>query len=229
VRHIAVWRGEVRASPPYVAASAASKQEVSPMNRPNRRSSRTIVLVGAAGVLSAFAVAYPAWAEDRAHQAVMPEVAASPVAGAVAAAEAQAQAEAQAAAEAAAARQTQLDAVVSLAYGQVGDAYVYGASGPNAFDCSGLTMWVYQQALGVSLPHNTHAQWNAVDSWYAGEREPQPGDLVFFFANGADHVGIYVGDGMMVHAANPRTGVAVDPVNSGYWGNHLTGYGRVVH
>ena len=199
------------------------------MNRRNRRSSRPIVLVGAAGVLAAFAVAAPAWAADRAQPAAMPEVSASPVAGAVADAEAQALAQAQAAAEAAAARQSQLDAVVNLAYAQVGDAYVYGAAGPDAFDCSGLTMWVYQQALGISLPHNTHAQWNAVDSWYAGEREPQPGDLVFFFANGADHVGIYLGDGMMVHAANPGTGVTVDPVNSGYWANHLTGYGRVVH
>ena len=199
------------------------------MNRLNRRGNRTVVLVGAAGVLAALAVATPAVAGDRAKSAAMPEVSASPVAGAVADAEAQAQAEAQAAAEAAAARQSQLDAVVNLAYAQVGDAYVYGATGPDAFDCSGFTMWVYQQALGVSLPHNTHAQWNAVDSWYAGEREPQPGDLVFFFANGADHVGIYVGDGMMVHAANPRTGVTVDPVNSGYWANHLTGYGRVVH
>ena len=205
------------------------------MNRRDRRSSRPIMLVGAAGVLAAFAVAAPALAQDWVQPAAMPEVSASPVAGAVAEAEAQAQAAAQAAAEAeaqaaaeAAARQSQLDAVVDLAYAQVGDAYVYGAAGPDAFDCSGFTMWVYQQALGVSLPHNTHAQWNAADSWYAGEREPQPGDLVFFFANGADHVGIYVGDGMMVHAANPRTGVTVDPVNSGYWANHLTGYGRVV-
>jgi cell wall-associated NlpC family hydrolase len=203
------------------------------MNRLDRGSNRNIVLMGTAGVLAAFAVAAPALAGDWAQPAAMPEVSASPVAGAVADAEAQAQAEAQAAAEAAAAaaaaKQSQLDAVVDLAYAQVGDAYVYGAAGPDAFDCSGFTMWVYQQALGVSLPHHTHAQWNAVDSWYAGEREPQPGDLVFFFANGADHVGIYVGDGMMVHAANPGTGVTVDPVNSGYWANHLTGYCRVVH
>jgi cell wall-associated NlpC family hydrolase len=205
------------------------------MNRRDRRSSRPVMLVGAAGVLAAFAAAAPALAADWTQPAAMPAVGASPVAGAVADAEAQAQAKAQAAAEAAAAaaqaaaaRQSRLDAVVDLAYAQVGDAYVYGAAGPDAFDCSGFTMWVYQQALGVSLPHNTHAQFNAVDSWYAGEREPQPGDLVFFF-NGADHVGIYVGDGMMVHAANPGAGVTVDPVNSGYWANHLTGYGRVVH
>jgi len=196
---------------------------------------RRITLAGVAGVLAVGmgAVVYPAWAEERAQQAVMLEVSTSTVLSAVAAAEAQAAAEAaHAAAEAAHAAQVQaqINAVVDLAYAQVGDAYAMGATGPDVFDCSGLTMWVYNEALGVSLPHNTHAQWNAIeDTWYVGEKEPQPGDLVFFFNNGADHVGIYVGDGMMVHAANPGTGVTVDSIYDGYWGSKLTGMGRIVH
>ena len=200
------------------------------------RRTRRIALAGGAGVLTlGLALSfYPALAADQ-QQATMHTTEASAVSGAVVAAEARAVAEAQAAAEAAAAAaaaeaeaQSRGNAVVDLAYAQVGDAYVMGGSGPNAFDCSGFTMWVYQEALGVSLPHNTHAQWNAIDNtWYAGEKEPLPGDLVFFFNNGADHVGIYVGDGMMVHAANPGTGVTVDSIYDGYWGNKLTGFGRV--
>lgn len=149
--------------------------------------------------------------------------------------EAVAQAEATRAAEEAArlaqeaARTSQQRALTDLAYAQVGDSYSMGASGPDVFDCSGLVMWLYQQSTGVSLPHNTHAQWDAIDdTWLAGEREPQPGDVVFFF-DGADHVGIYAGDGMMVHAANPRAGVTTDSIYDGYWAGRLTGFGRIIH
>ena len=198
------------------------------MTSNDNRRVRRIAIAGAAGVLAVGlgAVAYPAWADERAQQAMMLEVSTSTVSSAVAAAEALAAAEAAHAAQV----QAQINAVVDLAYAQVGDAYAMGASGPNVFDCSGLTSWVYNEALGVSLPHNTHAQWNAIeDTWYVGEKEPQPGDIVFFFNNGADHVGIYVGDGMMVHAANPGTGVTVDSIYDGYWGSKLTGFGRIVH
>ncbi len=122
---------------------------------------------------------------------------------------------------------TQQQAIVDLALAQTGDPYSMGAEGPNVFDCSGLTLWVYEQAMGITLPHNTHAQWNAIeDTWYAGEKEPQPGDLVFFFNNGADHVGIYIGDGMMVSAQNG--GVQVQPIYTGYWAPYLTGFGRII-
>ena len=197
------------------------------------RSTRRAALIGAAGALTLGVgglVVAPALAQERQAQAVMMTTAQSAVTAAVTAAEEQAAAEAAAAAAHAAGVQRDIDAVVGLARAQVGDSYRMGASGPNTFDCSGLTMWVYRQALGVSLPHNTHAQWNAIqDTWYAGQKEPRAGDLVFFFANGADHVGLYVGDGMMVHAENPRTGVVLAPIYSGYWANHLTGFGRVIH
>jgi len=192
------------------------------------RSKQRLALAGVAGILAmsvGVLVVSPALAEVGT-DATMIASSQSTVAYATADAVAAAEAEAAHAVE----LQAQIDAVVSLAYAQVGDSYSMGASGPDTFDCSGFTMWVYEEALGVSLPHNTHAQWDAIeDTWYVGEKEPQPGDLVFFFENGADHVGLYVGDGMMVHAENPGSGVIVSPIYEGYWADDLTGFGRVVH
>ncbi|MBZ5734316.1 C40 family peptidase [Nocardioides sp. TRM66260-LWL] len=101
-------------------------------------------------------------------------------------------------------------AAVSYALAQVGDAYVYGAAGPNAFDCSGLTMMAWAQA-GVSLPHSSSAQYASGTKVAPGDL--QPGDLVFYYSP-ISHVGIYIGNGQIVHAANPSTGVAVSPVFS---------------
>ncbi|MFS1298894.1 NlpC/P60 family protein [Streptosporangium longisporum] len=78
--------------------------------------------------------------------------------------------------------------------------YVWGAEGPNSFDCSGLVMWAYQK-VGISLPHYTGDQWTA--GTRVSRSELRPGDLVFFYSD-LHHVGIYIGAGLMVHA--PRTG-----------------------
>ena len=96
-------------------------------------------------------------------------------------------------------------AAVAYAMAQVGDAYVYGAMGENAFDCSGLTMRAWAQA-GVSLPHSSSAQFGSGPRISASAL--QPGDLVFYYSP-ISHVGIYIGNGMIVHAANPGTGVEV--------------------
>ena len=93
---------------------------------------------------------------------------------------------------------------------QVGDAYVYGAMGENAFDCSGLTMRAWAQA-GVSLPHSSSAQFGSGPRIAASDL--QPGDLVFYYSP-ISHVGMYIGNGMIVHAANPGTGVAVSGLYS---------------
>lgn len=112
----------------------------------------------------------------------------------------------QAAAEAPDARAA---AALSYAYGKLGSPYVWGATGPNAFDCSGLVQAAYQSA-GVSLPRTTYAQ---ID---AGRRIPRsallPGDLVFFYS-GVSHVGIYVGHGQMIHAPNPSAPVRLAPID----------------
>ena len=101
-------------------------------------------------------------------------------------------------------------AAVSYAMSQVGDAYVYGASGPSAYDCSGLTMMAWAQA-GVSLPHSSGGQMGSGAP--VSQSQLQPGDLVFYYSP-VSHVGMYIGNGMIVHAANPGSGVTTAPVNS---------------
>ncbi|MFD5158487.1 NlpC/P60 family protein [Streptomyces hawaiiensis] len=100
-------------------------------------------------------------------------------------------------------------AAVAYAYQKLGSPYVWGATGPNAFDCSGLVQAAYR-AAGVSLPRTTYSQ------IAAGRRVPRsellPGDLVFFYA-GISHVGIYVGNGRMIHAPNPSAPVRVAPLD----------------
>ncbi len=101
-------------------------------------------------------------------------------------------------------------AAVGYALAQVGDAYVYGAAGPSAFDCSGLTMMSWAQA-GVGLPHSSSAQFGSGP--HVSSSDLQPGDLVFYYSP-ISHVGIYIGNGLIVHAANPGTGVLVAGVFS---------------
>ena len=99
---------------------------------------------------------------------------------------------------------------VNYGMAQVGDAYVYGASGPDAFDCSGLTMMAWAQG-GVSLPHSASAQSGMGTP--VSSSDLQPGDLVFYYSP-VSHVGIYIGNGKIVHAANPDSGVEVSDVFS---------------
>lgn len=99
---------------------------------------------------------------------------------------------------------------VRAAMAQVGDAYVYGAAGPNAYDCSGLTMMAWGQA-GVGLPHSSSAQFGSGPR--ISQSDLQPGDLVFYYSP-ISHVGMYIGNGLIVHAANPGAGVKVDGVFS---------------
>jgi peptidoglycan DL-endopeptidase CwlO len=98
---------------------------------------------------------------------------------------------------------------VAFAYDQLGDRYVYGASGPNAWDCSGLTQGAWA-AAGVSLPHSSTAQYSSGRK--VSKSELQPGDLVFFYSP-ISHVGIYIGDGNMIHASNPSKPVAIAPID----------------
>jgi peptidoglycan DL-endopeptidase CwlO len=99
---------------------------------------------------------------------------------------------------------------VAFALAQLGDSYVFGASGPSSWDCSGLTMRAYQ-SVGVSLPHSSRSQYNS--GRHISASDLQPGDLVFYYSP-IHHVGIYIGGGMIVHAANPSDGVLTAPVFS---------------
>jgi cell wall-associated NlpC family hydrolase len=106
--------------------------------------------------------------------------------------------------------------VLDFARAQVGEPYQWGADGPDAWDCSGLTMRAWE-AAGVSLPHYTVAQYYAGTPISAGEL--RPGDLVFWSSSsspeGIHHVALYLGDGMIVHA--PRTGRDVSVESMYYW------------
>jgi len=101
-------------------------------------------------------------------------------------------------------------AAVRYAMAQVGDAYVWGATGPSAYDCSGLTMMAWAQG-GVGLPHSSTAQQSS--GRRVAESDLQPGDLVFYYSP-VHHVGMYIGNGQIVHAANPSSGVTVAGLHS---------------
>jgi cell wall-associated NlpC family hydrolase len=100
---------------------------------------------------------------------------------------------------------------VQTALAQVGDMYGTGASGPDTFDCSGLTQYAYA-AAGVFLPHSSRAQANL--GVPVSRAELQPGDLVFFYSP-ISHVGMYIGNGQMVHASVTGKPVAVTSVDKG--------------
>ncbi|HKU35884.1 MAG TPA: NlpC/P60 family protein [Paenarthrobacter sp.] len=95
--------------------------------------------------------------------------------------------------------------LAAIAYTGIGHPYVWGGTTPNGWDCSGFTQWVYAQA-GISIPR--------VNAWTAMKptSTPQPGDLVM--QNGGAHVGIYVGNGMMISALNPSQGTLLHSVAS---------------
>jgi cell wall-associated NlpC family hydrolase len=98
---------------------------------------------------------------------------------------------------------------IAYAYEKLGSPYVWGATGPDAFDCSGLMQAAYR-AAGISLPRTTYAQINAGQR--VSRSELRPGDLVFFYS-GISHVGLYVGNGQMVHAPNPSAPVRLAPID----------------
>jgi cell wall-associated NlpC family hydrolase len=103
----------------------------------------------------------------------------------------------------------QAAAVVSFAMAHLGDRYVWAATGPHAWDCSGLAMMAWR-AGGVSLPHSSGEQFASTRR--VAMADLQPGDLVFFYSP-VSHVGIYIGNGMMVHAPNPGRRVEVKPID----------------
>lgn len=95
-----------------------------------------------------------------------------------------------------------------------GDPYVWGAAGPSQFDCSGLVVWAYAQ-LGVSLPHYTGSLWDMGTP--VSRNDLQPGDLVFFFQD-ISHVGVYIGNGLMVDAPSTGQDVMVQQV---FWSDYV--------
>lgn len=97
---------------------------------------------------------------------------------------------------------------------KIGDPYVWAMAGPSEFDCSGLVMWAYEQ-VGVHLMHFTGDQWN--EGEHIPRSELQPGDLVFFYPT-ISHVGLYVGNGLMVDAPSAGQNVQIQAID---WGNFV--------
>lgn len=92
----------------------------------------------------------------------------------------------------------------SYAQSRIGDPYVYGATGPSTFDCSGLTSWAYRQA-GVSIPRTSQEQANAGTRIYS-QSQLRTGDLIIFYGD-FHHVGLYAGNGLVLHAPKPGASV----------------------
>ena len=117
--------------------------------------------------------------------------------------------------------------VVETAKKYLGAKYVYGASGPNSFDCSGFTSYVFK-LHGVSLSRTAKGQYT--NGTAVSRANLQPGDLVMFgpSASGINHVGIYIGGGKIIHAENPSSGVTIDTINSGYYNKNYVGARRAI-
>jgi cell wall-associated NlpC family hydrolase len=116
------------------------------------------------------------------------------------------------------------DRAVTAALTKVGAPYAMGASGPDAFDCSGLIMWALQRA-GISAPHSSFAQFALGKG--VGRSEIRRGDLVFFdsFGPGASHVGLAVSSTTAISATDH--GVMTHPIFDAYWGAHYLGARRL--
>jgi peptidoglycan DL-endopeptidase CwlO len=113
--------------------------------------------------------------------------------------------------------------VVGIALGYQGVPYVWGGSSPSGFDCSGLVMYAYSQ-VGVSLPHSSYAQYGMGVAVPRDELEP--GDLVFF--DGLGHVGLYIGNGLFVHAPHTGTVVQVSSLSEGWYASTYVGARRIL-
>ena len=126
-----------------------------------------------------------------------------------------------------------INKVIALAKAQSGKPYVYGTTGPNSFDCSGFTYYVFKNAAGVTLKRTSESQ--GYDSAYAkisAISDLKVGDLVFFNTNSddadlCDHVGIYLGSGSFIHASSAGGKVITSSLNSGYY-NRTYSWGRRV-
>jgi cell wall-associated NlpC family hydrolase len=112
--------------------------------------------------------------------------------------------------------------VVGMAKKELGKPYSYGGNGPSAFDCSGLTTYVYKNAADKTLPRTAQAQYNTYA--HVSSSNLKQGDLAFFggSTSSISHVGIYVGDGKMIDAQN--YGVITEAISAPWW--HLVGYAR---
>lgn len=117
-------------------------------------------------------------------------------------------------------------AIVSKAFQYLGKPYVWGASGPKAFDCSGFTSYVYS-TFGVSLPHKASSQAGVGQT--VSKSNLQAGDLVFFNTTGGiSHVGMYIGSGQFIHASSGSNKVTISELSSSYYASRFVTAKRII-
>ena len=119
-----------------------------------------------------------------------------------------------------------MDKAVKLIESKIGNKYVWGATGPNSFDCSGLVQYVYKNALGKNIPRTSYEQSKC--GQFVDKKNLKVGDLVFFDTMGkgrVSHVGMYVGNNEFVHASNEKSGIKKSKL-TGYYEKHYKGARR---
>ena len=122
-----------------------------------------------------------------------------------------------------------VQAIINVAKSKLGSPYVWGAEGPNSFDCSGFTSYAFRNGAGVTLPRVSRDQ--AKVGQYVSKANLQPGDLVFFdnnFGSNINHVGIYLGNNEMIHCPKPGDVVKITKINNNYYNNAYVTARRVV-
>ncbi|MBS7146866.1 MAG: SH3 domain-containing protein [Intestinibacter bartlettii] len=115
---------------------------------------------------------------------------------------------------------TKANEVIAYAKTLLGKPYVWGAQGPNSFDCSGFTYYVFKNKAGIVLPRTSSAQ--SKYGTYVSKSNLKAGDLVFFDTNGANdgnvsHVGMYIGNGQMIHASYGQKKIVIANFNDSYY------------
>ena len=117
--------------------------------------------------------------------------------------------------------------IVSMAMPYLGTRYRSGGASPNGFDCSGFTMYLYAQ-LGYSLPHSATAQYKNC-GYAVAKSDLQPGDLVFFSdsSHAIGHVGIYIGNGQIIHARYSVGKITIDSLSASYYASRYVGAKRI--
>jgi cell wall-associated NlpC family hydrolase len=121
------------------------------------------------------------------------------------------------------------EVIVQFAQSYLGYPYVWAGNGPYGFDCSGFTQFVILNTLGIDIGHAVEGQPYAGGAWVEYGYW-QPGDLIFFqntYRAGISHVGLYIGDGLFIHAENPGTGVVISSLYDGYYGPRYWGASRI--
>jgi len=113
---------------------------------------------------------------------------------------------------------------VKIGLSRKGMSYSAGSAGPRAFDCSGFTSYVWRTA-GRSIGRSSYDQFATLR--HISRAQARPGDLVFFFGNGAHHVGLYLGHNKMIHSANYNSGVIITSLNNSWYASRLSGFRAV--